>query len=171
MGSHNGAKICELVGIYILSHLTTFIKNKDGGLYREDGLIILQQSNEQQKDGIKNIETWKSFGFKIEIMTNLAEVDFLDATFDLKINTYRPHRKPNNTSSFIHMSWNHPPEILERLPTSISKLLSRSSPNKQIFGSIKLEDENNANKLQRKRKIIWFNPLFSKSATTWLEHS
>ena len=57
MGSHNGAKICELAGIYILSHLTTFIKNKDGGLYRDDGLIILQQSNEQQKDGIKNIET------------------------------------------------------------------------------------------------------------------
>ena len=84
MGSHNGAKICELAGIYILSHLTTFIKNKDGGLYRDDGLIILQQSNEQQKDGIKNIETWKSFGFKKEIMTNLPEVDFLDATFDLK---------------------------------------------------------------------------------------
>ena len=128
MGSHNGAKICELAGIYILSHLTTFIKNKNGGLYRDDGLIILQQSNEQQKDGIKKIETWKSFGFKKEIMTKLPEVDFLDAMFDLKINTYRPHRKPNNTPSFIHMSWNHPSEILKRLPTSISKLLSRVLP-------------------------------------------
>ena len=118
----------RFAGIYILSHLTTFIKNKDGGLYRDDGLIILQQSNEQQKDGIKNIETWKSFGFKKEIMTKLPEVDFLHATFDLKINTYRPHRKPNNTPSFIHMSWNHPSEILKRLPTSISKLLSRVLP-------------------------------------------
>ena len=87
------------------------------------------------------------------------------------------------------MSSNHPPEILKRLPTSISELLSRNSSNKQIFDSVKPEYEealkksghqasleyiapkvdnieNNTNKLQRKRKIIWFNPPFNKSVTT-----
>ena len=29
MGSYDDAQICELVGIYILSHLTTFIGKKD----------------------------------------------------------------------------------------------------------------------------------------------
>ena len=38
------------------------------------------------------------------------------------------------------MSSNHPPEILKRLPTSISELLSRTS-NKQIFCSVKPEYE------------------------------
>ena len=74
-------------------------------------------------------------------MTNLPEVDFLDATFDLRTNTYRPYRKPNNTPSYINMLSNHPPGILKRLPTSISELLSRNSSNKQIFGSVKPEYE------------------------------
>ena len=182
MRSYDGAEICELVGICILSHLTIFIGKmgeKDVGLYRDDGLIILRQLNGQQTDRIRKrvIETFKSFGCKIEIMTNLPEVDFLDATFYLRTNTYRPYRKPNNTPRYIHMSPNHPPEILKRLPTSVSKLLSRNSSNKQIFDSVKPEYEeawkksgyqgslgyiepkvdnieNNINKLQRKRKII-----------------
>ena len=54
MGSYDGVEICELVGIYILSHLTTFIGKKDVGLYSEDRLIILQQLNGQQADRIKN---------------------------------------------------------------------------------------------------------------------
>ena len=47
-------------------------------------------------------------------MTNLPEVNFLDATFDVKTNIYRSYRKPNNTPSYIHMLSNHPPEILKR---------------------------------------------------------
>ena len=65
-------------------------------------------------------------------MTNLPEVNFLDATFDVKTNIYRSYRKPNNTPSYIHMLSNHPPEILKRLPASASELLSRKSSNKQI---------------------------------------
>ena len=112
---------------------------KDVALSRDDGLIILQQLNRQQTDRTRKrtIETFKSFGFKIEIFTNLPEVHFLDATFNLRTNTYRPYRKPNNTPSYIHMSSNHPPEILKRLPTLISELVSRNSCNKQIFNSVK----------------------------------
>ena len=84
---------------------------------------------------------------------------------------------------------NHSPEVLKRLPTSISKLLLRNSSNRQIFDSVKPEYEeplkksgyqasleyieakvdnieNNTNKIQRKRKIIWFNPPLNKSVTT-----
>ena len=122
-------------------------------------------------------------------MTNLSEVNFPDATFDLRTNTYPPYRKPNNTASCIHMASNHPPEILKRLPTSISELLSRNSSKKQLFDPVKPEYEealkksgyqasleyieskvdnieNNTNKLQRKQKLIWFNPPFHKCVTT-----
>ena len=74
-------------------------------------------------------------------MTNLLEVNVIDATFDSRTNTYWPYRKPNNTPSYIHMSSNHPPENLRRLPTSIRELLSRNSSNKQIFDSVKPEYE------------------------------
>ena len=138
-GSYDGSDICEPVGIHILSHLTTFMGKKDVALSRDDGLIILQQLNRQQTGRTRKrmIETFKSFGFKIEIFTNLPEVHFLDATFNLRTNTYRPYRKPNNTPSYIHMPSNHPPEILKRLPTLISELVSRNSCNKQIFNSVK----------------------------------
>ena len=87
------------------------------------------------------------------------------------------------------MSSNHPPELLKKLPTSIRELLSRNSSNKQIFDSVKPEYEealknsgyqafleyieakvdnieNNTSKMQRKRKMIWFNPPLNKSVTT-----
>ena len=126
MGSYDGTEIWELVNIYILSYLTTFVGKNDVGLYRDDGLTILRELNGQQTGRIRKciIETFKSFGFKIEIMTNLLEVNFLDATFDLRTNTYRPYRKPNNTPDYIDMSSNLPPEILKRFPTSVSELLS-----------------------------------------------
>ena len=71
-------------------------------------------------------------------MTNLRKFNFLDATVDLRPNTYRTYRKRNNTPSYIHMSSNNPPEILKRLPTSISELLSRNSSNKQIFDPVNI---------------------------------
>ena len=149
----------------------------------------------QKTDRIRKriIETFKSFGFKIEIMTNLPVVDFLDATFDIRTNTYQSYRKPKTTQSYLNMSSNHPPKTLERLPTSIgellSRLLSKLLSHKQIFESVKPEYEkalkklgyqasleyiepkvdkieNNTDKLQRKQTIIWFNTPFNKSATT-----
>ena len=49
------------------------------GLYRDDGLIILGNTNSQQKDKIrKNII---SIDFKIEVTTNLTEVDFFECNF------------------------------------------------------------------------------------------
>ena len=39
----------------------------------------------------------KSSDFKIEIKTNLIEVGFLDITFDLERNTYRPYQKLNDS--------------------------------------------------------------------------
>ena len=40
MGSYGGAKISELVGVYILSHLEAIINKNEMGLYRDDGLLI-----------------------------------------------------------------------------------------------------------------------------------
>ena len=50
MGSFDGAEVCELVGIYILCSLAKLINKEDCGLYRDDGLLILQNVNGQQID-------------------------------------------------------------------------------------------------------------------------
>ena len=49
-GSYDGAEICELVGIYILSSLSSIIHKNDFGLYRDGGLPVLRKVNGQQID-------------------------------------------------------------------------------------------------------------------------
>ena len=39
MGSYDGAEVCELVGLYLLSKLTPQMGIKNVGLYRDDSFI------------------------------------------------------------------------------------------------------------------------------------
>ena len=45
MGSYDGAEICELVGLFILKHLGKMFGNKNIGLYRDDGLVIIKNKS------------------------------------------------------------------------------------------------------------------------------
>ena len=89
MGSYDGAEICELVGLYILSSLEKEIQKEDSGLYRDDGLIILKNHNGQQTDRKRKniIQIFKELGLKIQIETKLKEVNFLDITLNLNNGT------------------------------------------------------------------------------------
>ena len=111
IGSYDGAEVCELIGIYIQSLLTNILSKDNMGLYRDDGLFILRKINKQQIDKIRKkiISIFKKINFKIEIVTNLTEVDFLDVTFNLENNTYRPYKKPNDKLIYTDVSSNHPP--------------------------------------------------------------
>ena len=99
MGSYDGAEICELVGIYILICLATIIKRSDCRLYRDNSLVIWHNGNGQQIDHThKNlIKIFKDVGFSIGIETNSRVVDFLDITFNLNNDIYKPYKKANDT--------------------------------------------------------------------------
>ena len=188
MGSYDGAELCELIGIYIQSLLTNILSKDNMGLYRDDGLFILRKINKQQTDRVRKkiISIFKNIDFKIEIVTNLTEVDFLDVTFNLENNTYRPYKKPNDKLIYIDVSSNHPPQIKKQLTKIISDRLSRNSSNADIFNNTKLEyeealkkcghttkltytppnhEQNNVRR-KRQRKIIWFNPPFNLDVST-----
>ena len=109
MGSYDGAEICELVGIDILTRLATIIKKSDCGLYRDDGLVILRNVNGLQIDRTRKnlIKIFKDVGFSIDIETNSKVVDFLDITFNLSNDIYNPYKKPNDTLLYINKSSNH----------------------------------------------------------------
>ena len=129
MGSYNGAEICELVGIYMLSHLSTIIDKSDCGLYRDDGLLVLHNVNGQQIDRVRKntIQTFKDVGFLIDIETNLKIVDFLDITFNLNNSMSKPYKKPNDLLLYIKKSSNHPSQIIKQLPKIINNRLSKNS--------------------------------------------
>lgn len=54
MGSYDGAETCELVGCYLLSQLKQ-ISGIDIGLYRDDGLAVLQQTPREIENAKKEI--------------------------------------------------------------------------------------------------------------------
>ena len=123
MSSFDGAEICELVGIRILSLLSNKRNKQSSGLYRDDGLVLLRNTSKQKTDRIRKdiIEIFKNAGFKIEIKTNLHIVDFLDVTFNLLDGTYKPCRKLNDDQLlYVNTSSNHPRQIIKQLPVSIS---------------------------------------------------
>ena len=81
------------------------------GLYRDDGLCYLRNSNGHQNDKLRKdlIQTFKNHDLKITITCNLKQIDFLDITFDLESGIYKPYKKVNNDPRYVNSSSNHPP--------------------------------------------------------------
>ena len=50
MGSHDGAKVCELVGLFLLNKLAVTFGKDNVGLYRDDGFLILRGTGGRQAD-------------------------------------------------------------------------------------------------------------------------
>ena len=115
-------------------------------------------------------------------------MNFLGVTLDLKSSTHKPYIKPNSESVYINSLSNHPPSIIKNIPQAISKQISTLSSNQSIFddaapgynAALKAagyqenieyitESSNNKNdrkKRKRDRKVIWYNPPYSKSVKT-----
>ena len=53
MDSYDGAKLRELIGIYIQPLLESSLAKDQMRLYQDDGLIILRNINNQQTDKIR----------------------------------------------------------------------------------------------------------------------
>ena len=78
MGSYDGAKNCELAGLYLLNRLSTVIDKSSVGLYRDDGLAAINNPNGKKLDRTRKDITalFKEKGLSITIETNLIETDF-----------------------------------------------------------------------------------------------
>ena len=82
MGSYDGAETCELVDCYLLSQLKE-IPGIDIGLFRDDGLAILQQTPKEIERVKKEIcRIFAQNELKITIEANKKVVNFLDVTLD-----------------------------------------------------------------------------------------
>ena len=191
MGSYDGAEVCELVGLFILNKLEDRFENI--GLYRDDGLAAVKTTSGRLADKARKqlTETFSKFGLKITATANLRRVNFLDITLDLTNGTYKPYRKPNDEPLYINRLSNHPPAIVKQLPSSINKRINKLSCNKQTFDdssqlyndalrqsnfnatltyeqftSNENSDSNKAQRRNRQRNTIWYNPPYSKNVKT-----
>ena len=135
MGSFDGAQGCELVGLFILNHLSKKFGREAIGLYRNDGLAILKNKSVRLTDKTRKElhKIFEEFGLKIRAEGNLRSVNILDVTFDLNNGKYMPFRKPNNDPLYINRHSNHPPNITKQLPTSINKRIALVSSDQDTF--------------------------------------
>ena len=83
MGSYDGAETCELVGNYILSQLKEIPYDMEIGLYRDDGLAVLDQTPQKIEKIKKEIcKVFAKNNLRITIEANKKVVNFLDVTLD-----------------------------------------------------------------------------------------
>ena len=175
----------------MLSKLVHLFQNNSVGLYRDDGLGVVRGFSGPDTERLRKnvVRIFKNCGLNITSKANLKIVDYLDVTFDLQTNSYKPYRKPDNLPVYLHKDSNHPPTILKELPNSIAKRLSDLSSSENVFYDCipvykealqksgftselvytpkSVESNNNSEESKkRKRKVIWFNPPFSKSVKT-----
>ena len=184
-GSFDSAELCDLVGLFMLSKMSNFVKKKDIGLYRDDGLAVMSMSGRELESTRKKLhELFKMHGLKITAVAGLIKTDFLDVTFDLSGGKYYPYRKPNDSPLYINVHSNHPRAIVKEIPNMINKRLSDLSCSSEEFDKSKIvygealkksgynkvleyEDvDRPRSKNRRKRKILWYNPPYSMNVKT-----
>jgi hypothetical protein len=189
MGCFDGAEICELVGLYILNDLSRKFGKDFVGLYRDDGLALIKGKSGRVIDNARKdlCKLFRQYDLKITSQVCYQKVNSLDVTLDLKNESYQPYRKPDNEPLYINSHSNHPPSIIRQIPQSIDKLISQLSSNQSAFdtsvplyesalhrsnydaANLNYVPNNNATnkpKRKRQRKIIWFNPPYSKNVKT-----
>ena len=167
MASFDGAEECQLVGAFILDKLSQIVKKADVGLYRDDGLGVLENSTGHSADKLRKtiIDVFKSVGLRVTIGVNLKFVNFLDATFDLNTAKYQPYQKPDDTPLFLNRKSNHPQIILRNLPSTISKRVSSISADAETFKQAAPMYNNALSKSGFTEEIEYTTELnFSKSA-------
>ena len=139
MGSYDGAEVCELVGLYLLSKLQPLLGDNRVRLYRDDGLSYVRSESGRILDR-KRKDIHKLFneeGLSVTVEHNLTVTDFLDVTFDLSNGKYSPFRKPDSKPLYVHSKSNHPPSIIKELPNMINRRLSSLSYDEAVFNSSK----------------------------------
>ena len=189
MGSYHGAEVCDLVGLSILKRLKEDIPEGEFGLYRDDGLGIINNMPKPDFERLaKRIRSvFAKTGFQITIETGLMVTNFLDVTLNLRSNTFNPYRKPNSSISYIHSGSNHPPHVKKSLPNMIQRRLISLSKDEATFDRHKTDYEEALKRSgyknyrlsysvpddrpipknrRRRRNAIFFNAPFCQSVKT-----
>ena len=82
MGSWDGAEVCELVGLYLLSQIQHL--NIGIGMYRDDVLASTKQRPQQaEKTKQELCKIFRENGLKLNPEPNTKIANFLDVTLDL----------------------------------------------------------------------------------------
>ena len=184
MGSFDGAEVCELTGLFLLHSMHTKFPSINFGLYRDDGMGAYKDLPGPTTERIRKdiVKLFKENDLSITIDMGLSEVNFLDVSFSLPRENFKPYRKPNSETLYIHTQSNHPPNIIKQLPCMIEKRISELSHSEIEFNNVKEDYEAALHKSgytttlgykpqppknrKRSRNVIYYNPPFNAAVST-----
>ena len=87
------------------------------------GLAILKNTSRPAAGKLKKKfqKLFREKDLDIIVQCNLKINNYLDITFNLDNGSYRPYRKPNEETNYIHVSSDHPSSIIKEIPRSSEK--------------------------------------------------
>ena len=103
MAAYDGAEVCELIGIFVLSLLSKHINKNHIGLYRDDGLAILKNTcgPEAEKLKTKFQKLFKEKDLDSIVQCNLKITNYFNVTLNVKNSSFRPYTKPIQETKWI----------------------------------------------------------------------
>ena len=131
-----------LMSIYLPKEVdkfpTTLGEKSHAGLYRDDGLIYLENVNGPLISKIEKAlhRIFKRNQLKISMEQTGHTVNFLDVTMSTD-GTHKPYKKPNSSLKYVNRSSNHPPSIPKSILSSIQKRLNTISSSEEVFNEAK----------------------------------
>ena len=189
MGAYDACEVCELVGLFILNKISNNFPEINFGLYRDDGLgahrFIPGPDLCRLKKNIKAL--LKAHGLDSTFEKTSKQSNYLDASFDLEKSSYKPFRKPNDKTLYVHTQSNHNKCTLKQIHNSVNKRLNTISSDEANFNEEKhhyeealktsghqsellFEEKKQTQKKKkcRSKNITWFNPPYNKNLKTRL---
>ena len=103
MGAFDGAEVCELIGLCIISTINEGIKFESIGPYRDDGLAVLKSATGSESERMRKrlIKTFQDNDLSITSQTDITSANFLDIALNLTTESYKPYRKPSDQPLYI----------------------------------------------------------------------
>lgn len=97
-GFLNSVEMTDLLSLYILYNLTRTIEVENIGLYWDDELLIIKDSNGPKCKRMNKIilNEFQKIKLKVDIVSNKQIVNFWDVTLDLRKGCYEPYKKNAN---------------------------------------------------------------------------
>ena len=97
--------------IYIYIYIRYFEQDYRPKANIDDSFIFMPESDSRKTSRIqkKILRAFKLLGFKNEIIFNLKVVNFLDITFNLSENSFKPFHKDKQMPSYINHIYPTPP--------------------------------------------------------------
>ena len=91
MESNDGAEVCEIIGIFMLSLIGNKCNPSNNGVYRNDGLSVFKNTSRPQSEINKKTfqKVFKNKGLDFIINCNMKIVNYVDVTLNLNDGSYR----------------------------------------------------------------------------------